>query len=69
MSAILSPAAVVVDCRQVAPLAAFYQSACGGEIFRADEDSAWLRAGDLIVIFRQVDGYQPPTWPSSDVPM
>jgi catechol 2,3-dioxygenase-like lactoylglutathione lyase family enzyme len=21
------------------------------------------------VIFREVDGYQPPTWPSSDVPM
>ena len=69
MSAIVSLAAVVVDCRQAAPLAAFYQAAFGGEIFRADEDSAWLRTGGLTVIFREVDGYQPPTWPSSDVPM
>jgi catechol 2,3-dioxygenase-like lactoylglutathione lyase family enzyme len=69
MSAIVSLAAVVVDCRQAAPLAAFYQSAFGGEIVRADEGSAWLRTGGLIVIFREVDGYQPPTWPSSDVPM
>lgn len=69
MSAIVSLAAVVVDCRHAAPLAAFYRSAFGGEIFRTDEDSAWLRIGGLTVIFREVDGYQPPTWPSSDVPM
>ena len=69
MPAIASVAAVVVDCRQVAPLAAFYEAAFGGEIFRTDEVSAWLRAGSLIVIFREVDGYQPPTWPSSEVPM
>ena len=69
MSAIVSLAAVVVDCPQAAPLAGFYQSAFGGEIVRADEDSAWLKIGDLPVIFRQVEGYQPPTWPSLDVPM
>ena len=69
MPAIASLAAVVVDCRQAAPLAAFYQAAFGGEIFRDDDVSAWLRTGSLIVIFREVDGYQPPTWPDSDVPM
>jgi hypothetical protein len=52
MSAIVSVAAVVVDCRRSAPLAAFYQAAFGGEIFRTDEDSAWLRTGGLTVIFR-----------------
>jgi catechol 2,3-dioxygenase-like lactoylglutathione lyase family enzyme len=69
MSSFVSLAAVVVDCRQAAPLAAFYQAAFGGEIFRSGEGSAWLRAGTLTVIFREVDGYQPPTWPSSEVPM
>ena len=69
MSAIVTLAAVVVDCRQAAPLAAFYQAAFGGDIVRTDEDSAWLKTGALTVIFRQVDNYQPPTWPSSQVPM
>lgn len=69
MSAIVSLAAVVVDCRQAAPLAAFYQAAFGGEVVRTDEVSAWLRIGGLTAIFRELDGYQPPTWPSSDVPM
>jgi hypothetical protein len=31
MPAIVSLAAVVVDCRQAAPLAPFYQAAFGGE--------------------------------------
>jgi predicted enzyme related to lactoylglutathione lyase len=69
VSAIVTLAAVVVDCRQAAPLAAFYQAAFGGDIVRTDEDSAWLKTGTLTVIFRQVDNYQPPTWPSSQVPM
>ena len=69
MPAIVSLAAVVVDCRQAAPLAAFYQAAFAAEIVRSGEGSAWLRACALTVIFREVDGYQPPTWPSSDVPM
>ena len=69
MSALASVAAVVVDCREAASLAAFYQAVFGGEIIRTDEDSAWLRVGDLTVICRAVDGYQPPTWPASAVPM
>jgi catechol-2,3-dioxygenase len=69
MSALARVAAVVVDCREAASLAAFYQSVFGGEIIRTDEDSAWLRVGDLTVICRAVDGYQPPTWPASVVPM
>jgi hypothetical protein len=64
MSAIVTLAAVVVDCAHAAPLATFYQSAFGGEIVRPDEGSAWLRICAVTVIFREVDGYQPPTWPS-----
>lgn len=37
MAAIVSLAAVVVDCRQAAPLAAFYQAAFDGEILRCEE--------------------------------
>src|SRR5215469_4498222 len=62
-------ACVVVDCAEAASLAAFYQSACGGEIFRSDERSAWLKLAGVIIIFREVDQYQPPTWPSAEVPM
>lgn len=66
---IIELAAVIVDCREAAPLAAFYQAACGGEITRSDVNSVWLKLSGTTVIFREVTGYQPPTWPSSDVPM
>jgi len=69
MSALASVAAVVIDCRDAASLAAFYRSVFGGEIIRTDEDSAWLRVGYLTVICRAVDGFQQPTWPASAVPM
>ncbi len=67
MSGIASLGAVVVDCAEAAPLATFYQSVFGGEITRSDQSSVWLRLGGVTVIFRAVDGYQPPTWPSSAV--
>ena len=69
MPAIIDLACVVVDCAEAAPLAVFYQSACGGEIFRSDDRSAWLKVAGVIIIFREVDEYQPPTWPSAQVPM
>jgi len=50
-------------------MATFYRAACGGEITRMDGDSAWLTVGGVTVIFREVEGYQPPTWSSPDVPM
>ncbi len=65
MPAIIDLACVVVDCAEAAPVAAFYQSACGGEIFRSDDRSAWLKLAGVIIIFREVDQYQPPTWPSA----
>jgi hypothetical protein len=67
--AIVDLAAVVIDCEDTRPMAAFYQGACGGEIIRNDADSAWVRVGGLTLIFREVEGYQAPTWPSSDVPV
>lgn len=69
MPPIIGLAAVVVDCRDAPPVAAFYQAAWGGEIVRSDAGSVWLKMGGRFVIFREVDDYQPPTWPSSEVPM
>jgi hypothetical protein len=69
MSAIMDIAAVIVDCQNAGPMAAFYQAACGGEVVRSDGDSAWLKLAGTTVIFREVEHYRPPTWPSSDVPM
>jgi hypothetical protein len=48
---------------------AFYHAAFGGEIVQQDDGGAWLKLGAVVVIFREVEAYQPPTWPSSDVPM
>jgi hypothetical protein len=50
-------------------MAAFYQAACGGEITRLDDGVAWLSVCGVTVVFREVDGYRAPTWPSSEVPM
>jgi hypothetical protein len=69
VSQIVDLAAIIVDCREAEPVAEFYRAACGGEIIRTDRDSAWLTVQGVTVIFREVEGYQPPTWPSSDVPM
>lgn len=48
---------------------AFYQAACGGKIVHRDNGLIWLKVGGVRVIFREVEDYQAPTWPSSDVPM
>lgn len=69
MAPVVDLAAVVVDCKESDPMAAFYQAACGGEIIRSDADSAWLKVSGVTVIFREVEAYQPPSWPESDVPM
>jgi len=69
VASIIDLAAVVVDCQDAPPMAAFYQAACGGKVLRSNEDAVWLRLGGMLVIFREVAGYQPPTWPSSQVPM
>ena len=69
MPPILDLAAVIVDCRDASPMLAFYQAACGGKIVRRDDDLTWLKVGGVRVIFREVEDYQAPTWPSSDIPM
>jgi hypothetical protein len=65
--ALLNLEAVVVDCRQAAPMVAFYRAACGAEPDPRDE--AYVRLGEVTVVFRELADYRSPTWPSSDVPM
>jgi hypothetical protein len=69
MSPIVDLAAVIVDCAGAGPMAAFYQAAFGGEIVSSEPDATCLTVGGVMVIFRAVDGYRAPTWPSADVPM
>ena len=69
MSKVVDLAAVIVDCRDAAPMLTFYQAACGGKIVRRDDGLVWLKVSGVRVMFRELANYQPPTWPSSDVPM
>ena len=52
------------DCADPSALATFYQGLIGGEI---DDQPGWVelnRQGDMGLAFQQVEGYQPPTWPT-----
>lgn len=69
MNPVLELGAVVIDCADPVPVAAFYAAAVGGDISRSDADSAWVLFGATTVIFRQVAHYRAPTWPSEDVPL
>ncbi|MER5635687.1 VOC family protein [Kitasatospora sp. NPDC002227] len=62
-------AALTVDCADPGSLAEFYAAATGGELLRSDADSAWLGVAGAVWIFRRADGYQPPSWPSPEVPL
>jgi hypothetical protein len=67
--AILSTAALTIDCTDPAAMGAFYHAAGGGEITRNDADSCWVTLGGLLLIFRAIPDHRPPTWPEPDVPL
>lgn len=66
---VLELGAVIVDCADPGPVAAFWAAACAGEVVRTEDDSVWLEIGGMTVIFRAVADHRPPTWPSPDVPL
>jgi hypothetical protein len=68
MPATIDLAAIIIDCQDPGPVAKFYQVAGGGEITQADDDAVYVTLGGLLLIFRAVEGYRPPTWPSEDIP-
>ncbi|WP_328459462.1 VOC family protein [Streptomyces sp. NBC_00448] len=69
MPATVELAAITVDCQDPGPIAAFYQAATGGESVRSGADSARVKIAGILWIFRRVEDYRPPTWPSARVPL
>jgi hypothetical protein len=68
MTVTIEIAALTIDCADSEAMGAFYQAA-GGEITHSDTGSCWVTLGGLLLIFREVADYRPPTWPASDVPL
>jgi hypothetical protein len=68
-NSVLDLAAIIIDCADPRPVAEFYVAAASGEVVRDDPDGVWIKFGGNNVIFRRVDHYRPPTWPTSDEQM
>jgi hypothetical protein len=62
-------AALTIGCTDPELVAEFYRAAGAGEITRRDADSAFVTLGGVLLIFRKVEDFEPPTWPSQKVPM
>ncbi len=56
----------VIDCDDSPALARFYQGLVGGEIRGQSDWVDIVRPGDVGLSFQEVDGYQPPTWPTQE---
>lgn len=69
MTATVEIAALTIDCADSRAMGVFYQAAGGGEITHSDADSCWVTLGGLLLIFREVVDYHPPTWAEQDVPL
>ncbi|MFF1876970.1 VOC family protein [Leifsonia sp. NPDC058230] len=62
---------LVIDCPDTRELARFYSKLLGLEIVMYDDDWAEIVAADggrPIIAFQQVEAYNPPQWPSQEVP-
>lgn len=61
--------AQTIDCHEPNAMADFYVAALGGRVAKREADCTSVEAGGLLLNFRAVPAYRPPTWPSADVPM
>jgi len=61
---------LIIDCPDPQALARFYSELIGAEIVGYDPDWAEiaLPIGRPLLAFQQVENYNPPQWPSQDVP-
>ena len=62
-------AALTVDCSDAKAMVRFYRDAFGGH---ADPDFPHLdcvRVDGLLMLFRELDGWDRPTWPGSNLQM
>ncbi len=71
MPAIATLACTAIDCADPRALAAFYAQITGWPLDEDHCDADWVQlrsdSGPTLA-FQQVDGYQPPRWPSQDHP-
>ena len=69
-SPILQIAGITTDCDDPAAMSSFYALALGGTISHQDATGAQVRLADgQLLLFRHVAQYQPPTWPSQELPI
>lgn len=59
---------VALDCEDPATLAEFWTAMLGGEVMFTHDTSIVVRTEWLWLSAMQIPDYQPPTWPSNDVP-
>jgi hypothetical protein len=69
MNAIARYVGVSIDCADPAALADFYRQMLDLPISYTSDEFVFVgEMGPTGMGFVKVDGYQPPTWPSADVP-
>jgi catechol 2,3-dioxygenase-like lactoylglutathione lyase family enzyme len=69
-SPIMRIAGITIDCDDAAAMASFYAHALGGTISHQDATGAQVGLADgQLLLFRYVAEYQPPTWPSRELPI
>jgi hypothetical protein len=59
---------ICLDCEDPASLAAFWAGLLGGEVTPVDDDVVVVGNKGTPVAALRVPGYQPPTWPSGEIP-
>ncbi len=69
MTALATLAAITLDCSDPKKLSDFYAQALDWKVIWSDENVAYLQGEEGIRLgFQRVDSYNPPRWPSQDVP-
>ena len=62
---------LIIDCPDPAVLATFYSQVLGTEVYETGDDWAEISSGTSarpLIAFQRVDDYNPPGWPSQEVP-
>jgi hypothetical protein len=68
-SGLVEWAALTVDCPEPSVMADFYAALLGGTVTGRTPGQAKVDTAGGPIYFRAVPGYQPPTWPSPEVPL
>ncbi|NJC83696.1 VOC family protein [Planosporangium mesophilum] len=60
---------MTIDCAEPNAMADFYAALLDGKVTRRTHDSAFVDGAGMLLVFRAVPDYKPPTWPSPEIPM